>query len=205
MDASISDSERPSRVAVEEAVRTLLKWAGDDPNREGLIDTPDRVMRAYGEFFAGYSMDPKEILSRTFEETEGYDEIVALRDVRFESHCEHHVVPILGVVHLAYLPDTRVVGISKLARVVEAYSRRLTIQEKMTSQIATAINEVLKPKGVAVVVSASHQCMTTRGVYKPGVSMLTSKMIGVFKDDFRTRMEFFSLLGIPRGEHISSV
>lgn len=200
MDQSICDTTKPSRLEAEEAVRTLLRWAGDDPTREGLIDTPDRVARAYKEFFEGYAMDPEEILSRTFEEVEGYDEIVALRNVRFESHCEHHVVPILGVVHLAYLPDTRVVGISKLARVVDAYARRLTIQEKMTSQIANAIDSVLEPKGVAVVVSAAHQCMTTRGVYKPGVSMVTSKMTGAFKNDFKTRMEFFALLRIQHSE-----
>lgn len=199
------DAPRPSRQDAEEAVRTLLRWAGDDPNREGLVGTPDRVVRSYGEFFSGYSMNPAEILARTFEEVEGYDEIVALRDIRFESHCEHHMVPIIGTVHLAYLPDTRVVGISKLARVVEAYAKRFTIQEKMTSQIANAINDVLQPKGVAVLVQASHQCMTTRGVHKPGVSMVTSQMIGAFRSDFRTRMEFFSLIGKTQGESLASV
>jgi GTP cyclohydrolase I len=196
---------RPSRQDAEEAVRTLLRWAGDDPSREGLIETPDRVVRSYGEFFSGYAMNPAEILARTFEEVEGYDEIVALRDIRFESHCEHHMVPIIGTVHLAYLPATRVVGISKLARVVEAYAKRFTIQEKMTSQIANAINEVLQPKGVAVLVQASHQCMTTRGVHKPGVSMVTSQMIGAFRNDFKTRMEFLSLIGKTQGELLTSV
>lgn len=199
------DVGRPSRQDAEEAVRTLLRWAGDDPNREGLAGTPDRVVRSYGEFFSGYAMNPAEILARTFEEVEGYDEIVALRDIRFESHCEHHMVPIIGTVHLAYLPDTRVVGISKLARVVEAYAKRFTIQEKMTSQIANAINDVLQPKGVAVLVQASHQCMTTRGVHKPGVSMVTSQMIGAFRNDFRTRMEFLSLIGKAQGESLASV
>lgn len=195
----------PSRQDAEEAVRTLLRWAGDNPDREGLSGTPDRVVRSYSEFFSGYSMDPKEILSRTFEEIDGYDEIVALRDVRFESHCEHHMVPIIGTVHLAYLPNKRVVGISKLARLVEAYARRFTIQEKMTSQIGHAINEALQPKGVAVLVQASHQCMTTRGIHKPGVSMVTSQMLGAFREDFKTRMEFFSLIGLQRGEHLSTI
>jgi GTP cyclohydrolase I len=199
------DVGRPSRQDAEEADRRLLRWAGDDPSREGLVGTPDRVVRSYGEFFSGYAMNPAEILARTFEEVEGYDEIVALRDIRFESHCEHHMVPIIGAVHLAYLPDTRVVGISKLARVVEAYAKRFTIQEKMTSQIANAINDVLQPKGVAVLVQASHQCMTTRGVHKPGVSMVTSQMIGAFRNDFRTRMEFFSLIGKTQGESLASV
>lgn len=200
-----ADVGRPSRQDAEDAVRTLLRWAGDDPSREGLAGTPDRVVRSYKEFFSGYAMNPSEILARTFEEVEGYDEIVALRDIRFESHCEHHMVPIIGTVHLAYLPDTRVVGISKLARVVEAYAKRFTIQEKMTSQIANAINDVLQPKGVAVLVQASHQCMTTRGVHKPGVSMVTSQMIGAFRNDFRTRMEFFSLIGKTQGESLASV
>jgi len=199
------DAARPSRQDAEEAVRTLLRWAGDYPSREGLVGTPDRVVRSYGEFFSGYAMNPAEILARTFEEVEGYDEIVALRDIRFESHCEHHMVPIIGTVHVAYLPDTRVVGISKLARVVEAYAKRFTIQEKMTSQIANAINDVLQPKGVAVLVQASHQCMTTRGVHKPGVSMVTSQMIGAFRNDFRTRMEFLSLIGKTQGELLTSV
>lgn len=178
-----------------DAVRTLLRWAGDDPTREGLVGTPDRVARAYEEFFAGYHDNPVEILSRTFEETEGYDELVLLKDIRFESHCEHHMVPIIGTAHIAYLPERRVVGISKLARVLEAYARRFQIQEKMTAQIATTIQAVLQPKGVAVVVEAAHQCMTTRGVYKPGVSMVTSSMLGVFRENAETRREFLTLIG----------
>jgi len=186
---------RPSREAAEAAVRTLLRWAGDDPAREGLLGTPERVVRAYEEFFAGYAQDPAEILQRTFEETEGYDEMVLLRDIRFESHCEHHIAPIIGVAHVAYMPKTRVVGISKLARVVEVYARRLQIQEKMTAQIANTLDEVLQPHGVAVVIDAAHQCMTTRGVHKPGVSMVTSSMLGVFRDDPKTRREFLGMIG----------
>ncbi|CCG41694.1 GTP cyclohydrolase I FolE [Magnetospirillum molischianum] len=185
--------DRPSRTEAESAVRTLIRWAGDDPAREGLIDTPSRVVRSYEEFFAGYEADPVDILARTFEETDGYDEMVMLRGIRLESHCEHHMVPILGVAHVAYLPDRRVVGISKLARVVEAFSRRLQIQEKLTAQIANAIEEVLQPKGVAVVIDAQHQCMTTRGVHKTGVSMVTSRMIGAFRTDQALRREFLSL------------
>src|SRR6266498_3109717 len=168
---------RPSRVEAEAAVRTLIRWAGDDPDREGLVGTPARVVRAYEEWFAGYFEDPREYLKRTFEEVAGYDEIVMLKDIRFESHCEHHIAPIIGHVHIAYLPSNRVVGISKLARLVEVYAKRLQIQEKMTAQIANAIDEVLQPKGVAVVIEAAHQCMTTRGVHKPGVSMVTSRML----------------------------
>jgi GTP cyclohydrolase IA len=197
--------DRPSKDEAEDAVRTLIRWAGDDPTREGMLDTPGRVVKSYLEYFSGYSMDARSILSRTFEEVDGYDEIVALKDIRFESHCEHHMVPIVGTVHLAYLPSRRVVGISKLVRVVEAYSRRFTIQEKMTSQIANAIQEVLKPKGVAVLVQASHQCMTTRGVHKPGVSMITSQMIGAFRTDPQTRMEFLSLMGISRPESVHTI
>ncbi|MBC7908491.1 MAG: GTP cyclohydrolase I FolE [Rhodospirillaceae bacterium] len=189
---------RPSRAEAEQAVRTLLRWAGDDPDREGLLGTPDRVVRSYEEFFAGYEQDPVELLKRTFEETEGYDEMVLLRDIRLESHCEHHMVPIIGKVHVAYLPDRRVVGISKLARVVEVFSKRLQIQEKLTSQIANAINEVLQPKGVAVVIEAAHQCMTTRGVHKPGVTMVTSRMLGAFRDQPATRREFMALI---QGRH----
>jgi GTP cyclohydrolase I len=194
---------RPSRESAEEAVRTLIRWAGDDPKREGLIETPSRVVRSYEEFFAGYGHDPKLVLARTFEEVDGYDEIIVLTDIRFESHCEHHMVPIIGKVHIGYLPDRRVVGISKLARLVEVYARRLQIQEKMTAQIADALQEVLKPRGVAVVVEAAHQCMTTRGVHKPGVSMVTSRMVGAFRSDARTRREFLSIIdmtgqrGIP--------
>jgi GTP cyclohydrolase I len=186
---------RPSREAAEEAVRTLLRWAGDDPTREGLIDTPGRVVRSYEEFFAGYEVDPVALLERTFEETDGYDEIVLLRDIRLESHCEHHLVPIIGRAHVAYLPHRRVVGISKLARVVEAYAKRLQIQEKLTAQVANTIQEVLQPRGVAVVIEAAHQCMTTRGVHKPGVTMVTSRMLGAFRDNPDTRREFLAMIG----------
>jgi GTP cyclohydrolase I len=189
--------ERPSREEAQEAVRTLIRWAGDDPKREGLLGTPDRVVRAYEEFFAGYNEDPVEILQRTFEEIEGYDEMVLLRDIRFESHCEHHLAPIIGKAHVAYMPDKRVVGISKLARVVEAYAKRMQIQEKMTAQVAKTIQEVLQPKGVAVVIEAAHQCMTTRGVHKAGVTMVTSTMLGLFRSNASTRREFLSLVGNP--------
>ncbi|MDJ0386655.1 GTP cyclohydrolase I FolE [Roseomonas sp. E05] len=191
-ESSLSEG-RPSRAEAEAAVRTLLLWAGDDPEREGLLDTPARVVRAYEEFFAGYREDPVQILARSFEETEGYDEMVVLRDIRLESHCEHHMVPIIGRAHVAYLPAGRVVGISKLARVVEAYARRLQIQEKLTAQIANSIDEVLKPRGVAVVIEASHQCMTTRGVHQPGVSMITSRMLGEFRTDSGLRREFLAM------------
>ena len=190
---------RPSREEALEAVRTLIRWAGDDPEREGLLATPDRVVRSYGEFFSGYDEDPVALLQRTFEEMDGYDEIVTLKDIRFESHCEHHLAPIIGKVHIAYLPDNRVVGISKLARLIEVYAKRLQIQEKMTAQIANTLDEVLKPKGVAVVIEASHQCMTTRGVHKPGVSMVTSRMLGVFRTDPSTRREVLSMIGTPSG------
>jgi GTP cyclohydrolase I len=193
-----SDTSRPSREEAEAAVRVLLRWAGDDPAREGLRDTPARVARAYEEWFAGYATDPDEFLRRTFEETDGYDEMVVLRDVGFESVCEHHIAPIIGKVHVAYLPHKRVVGISKLARVVEAYAKRLQIQEKMTAQIANTIEGVLKPKGVAVVVEATHQCMTTRGVHKTGVSMVTSRMLGAFRSDPTTRREFLAMIGERR-------
>ena len=187
-------SNRPSRREAEEAVRTLIRWAGDDPEREGLLGTPDRVVRSYDEFFAGYTEDPVELLQRTFEETDGYDEVVLLRNIRFESHCEHHMVPITGKAHIAYLPRTRVVGISKLARVLEVYAKRLQIQEKLTAQIAHTLQEVLEARGVAVVIEAEHQCMTTRGVHKPGVSMVTSKMLGEFRDNPETRREFLNLI-----------
>ncbi len=187
--------DRPSREQAEEAVRTLLRWAGDDPTREGLRGTPDRVVRAYEEWFAGYFEDPVEILQRTFEETDGYDEMVVLRDIRFESYCEHHVAPIIGIAHVGYLPDRRVVGISKLARIVEIYAKRLQIQEKMTAQIANAIAGVLMPRGVAVVIEATHQCMTTRGIHKPGVSMITSQMLGDFRENPATRREFLAMIG----------
>ncbi len=185
---------RPGRAEAEEAVRTLIRWAGDDPGREGLRGTPQRVARAFEEYFGGYETDPAEILKRTFEEVDGYDEMVALRGIGFESHCEHHMAPILGVAHVAYLPDRRVVGISKLARIVDVYARRLQIQEKMTVQIADTIDRVLAPKGVAVVVEAAHQCMTARGVRKPGVTMKTSRMLGAFRDDPSTRREFLSMI-----------
>jgi GTP cyclohydrolase I len=190
---------RPSREDAEAAARVLLAWAGDDPAREGLVDTPSRVVRAYEEFFAGYAVDPVQLLERTFEETADYDEMVVLRDIRLESHCEHHVVPILGKAHVAYLPARRVVGISKLARVVDAYAKRLQIQERLTAQIADTIQAVLQPRGVAVVVEAAHQCMTTRGIHKPGVSMVTSRMLGVFRDDPATRREFLAMIGNPSG------
>jgi GTP cyclohydrolase I len=188
---------KPSREEVESAVRTLIRWAGDDPTREGLAGTPARVARAFEEFFGGYDEDPIEVLQRTFEEAGGYDEMVVLRDMRFESHCEHHMAPIIGRAHIAYLPNKRVVGISKLARVLDIYSKRLQIQEKMTAQIANTIDEVLQPKGVAVVIDAAHQCMTTRGVHKPGMSMVTSRMLGLFRTDARTRREFLAIIGQP--------
>ena len=189
--------KKPSRKEAEAAVRILLKWAGDDPTRDGLIDTPARVVRAYEEYFSGYNQDPEKILGRSFDETEGYDEIVVLKDIYFSSHCEHHIAPILGKTHIAYLPRSRVVGISKLARLVETYGRRLQIQEKMTAQIANALNDVLKPKGVEVVIEAAHECMTTRGIDKPGVNMVTSTMLGAFREDPSTRREFLSIIGNP--------
>ncbi len=194
----VIDTDRPSRTEAEAAVRTLLLWAGDDPAREGLLDTPARVVRAYEEWFAGYSIDPEEFLRRTFEETDGYDEMVVLRDIGFESFCEHHLAPVIGRAHIAYLPHKRVVGISKLARVIEAFSKRLQIQEKMTAQIANTINGVLHPRGVAVVIEATHQCMTTRGVHKAGVSMVTSRMLGAFRSNSKTRREFLSMIGGER-------
>jgi GTP cyclohydrolase IA len=198
-DDKMSAIPRPSRAEAEAAVRTLLLWAGDDPDREGLVDTPARVARAYEEFFAGYGDDPVAMLARSFEETDGYDEMVVLRDIRLESHCEHHMVPIIGKAHIAYLPNGRVVGISKLARVIETYAKRLQIQEKLTAQIANTIETVLQPKGVAVVIEAAHQCMTTRGIHKPGVSMVTSRMLGEFRTNDATRREFLSIIGGSRG------
>jgi len=198
-------AKRPTRSEAEAAVRTLIQWAGDDPDREGLLGTPGRVVRSFEEFFSGYGEDPVAILQRTFEETDGYDEMVVLRDIRFESHCEHHMVPIIGRAHIAYLPRQRVVGISKLARVLEVYSRRLQIQEKLTAQIANTINEVLQPKGVGVVIDASHQCMTTRGVHKPGMSMVTSHMLGTFRSDPRTRREFLAIISNPATTQLSNV
>jgi GTP cyclohydrolase I len=193
-------SARPSRDDAIEAVRTLIRWAGDDPDREGLIDTPDRVVRSYGEFFSGYGQDPREILAKTFSEVDGYDEMIVMSDIRFESHCEHHMVPIIGKAHIGYLPDRRVVGISKLARLVDVYARRLQIQEKMTVQIADTLQDVLQPKGVGVVVEAAHQCMTTRGVHKPGSSLVTSRMLGAFRKDVSTRREFLAIIARSGGD-----
>jgi GTP cyclohydrolase I len=194
--AGASRSARPSRADAEAAVRTLIRWTGDDPDREGLRATPSRVVRAYEEWFSGYKDEPRDYLKRTFEETGGYDEVVVLRDIRFESHCEHHMCPIIGRVHIGYLPRSRVVGISKLARLVDVYARRLQIQEKMTAEIASCLDAVLKPHGVAVVTEATHQCMTTRGVHKTGVSMVTSRMLGVFRDHAETRQEFLAAIGL---------
>jgi GTP cyclohydrolase I len=185
---------RPGRRQAEEAIRTLLLWAGEDPDREGLLDTPARVARAYEDWFSGYREDPVRFLKRTFEEVEGYDEMIVLRDISFESHCEHHMAPIIGRAHVGYLPTNKVVGISKLARVVEAFARRFQVQEKMTAQIANTIQDVLKPKGVGVVIEAEHQCMTTRGVHKTGVSMVTSQMLGTIREDARTRTEFLRMI-----------
>jgi GTP cyclohydrolase IA len=192
----MSDQDKPSREQAEDAIRILLRWAGEDPNREGLLDTPRRVADAYGDWFSGYKEDPKEFLTRTFEEVAGYDEMIILRDITFESHCEHHMAPIIGRAHVGYLPRGKVVGISKLARVVETYARRFQVQEKMTSQIARCIEEVLNPLGVGVIVDASHQCMTTRGIHKTAVSMVTSKMLGSFRDDHSTRAEFMQCVGM---------
>ena len=194
-----SGRRRPSQAEAEAAVRTLIEWAGDDPDREGLAGTPERVARAYEEFFAGYNEDPVSLLATTFEETAAYDEMIVLRDIRLESHCEHHVVPILGKAHIGYLPAGRVVGISKLARLVEVFAKRLQIQEALTAQIADTIQKVLKPHGVGVVIEAAHQCMTTRGVRKPGVSMVTSRLLGSFREDPTTRREFLAMIGSPRG------
>jgi GTP cyclohydrolase IA len=192
--AGLSPATRPTRREAQAAIRTLIRWAGDDPGREGLRDTPARVARAYEEWFSGYGVDPDEMLRRTFEEVDGYDEMVVLRDVPFESCCEHHLAPIIGKAHIAYLPRQRVVGISKLARLLEVYAKRLQIQEKMTAQIANALDRVLRPRGVGVVIEAQHQCMTTRGVHKPGVALVTSRMLGAFRDDPATRREFLALI-----------
>ena len=191
---SLPKSSRPTVEEAEEAVRTLIRWAGDNPDREGLVGTPDRVVRSYTEFFAGYEEDPVAMLERTFEETDGYDEMVLLKDIRLESHCEHHMVPIIGKAHIAYLPGTRVVGISKLARVMEIYAKRLQIQEKLTAQIANTLFEVLEPRGVAVIIEAAHQCMTTRGVKKSGVTMVTSRMLGAFRDNGELRNELLAMI-----------
>jgi GTP cyclohydrolase I len=197
-----SARNRVSRRAAEAAVRTLLRWAGDDPRREGLRDTPQRVVDAYRDWYSGYDSDPAAYLRRTFEQVGGYDELIVLRDITFESHCEHHMAPIIGRVHVGYLPDSKVVGISKLARVVEGYARRLQVQEKLTAQIANCITEVLKPRGVGVVVSAVHECMTTRGVHKRDVSMVTSRMTGIFRSDARTRAEFLRFIDISGAREV---
>ena len=189
---------KPTRDQAEKAVKTLIEWAGDNPNREGLVETPKRVVKAYEQFFEGYNQDPEEILTKTFEEVEGYDEMVIVKDIRLESHCEHHIVPILGKAHIGYIPNNRVVGISKLARIVDVFGKRLQTQETMTSQIANVIQKVLDPKGVAVVIDASHQCMTTRGVHKPESSTVTSAMKGVFKENAVTRNEFLSFVTLPK-------
>ncbi|MGI4861691.1 MAG: GTP cyclohydrolase I FolE [Janthinobacterium lividum] len=193
---------KPTREEAEAAVRVLIRWAGDDPQREGLVDTPARVVRSYEEFFAGYAVDPADLLQRTFSEVDGYDEMVVLKDIRFESYCEHHMVPIIGKAHIAYLPDKRVVGLSKLARLVDAFAKRLQIQEKMTVQIADMLDTTLNPKGVAVILEASHQCMSTRGVHKAGASMVTSRMLGAFRDDASTRREFLAIIGQSTGIHV---
>ena len=203
--SSAQPLRRPGRDDAEEAVRVLIRWTGDDPNREGLLDTPSRVVNSYEEFFGGYASDPVALLTRTFEETDGYDEMVVLRDIRFNSHCEHHILPIIGKAHVGYLPRNRVVGISKLARLVDLYARRLQVQEKMTAQIANAIEEVLQPQGVGVVVEAAHQCMTTRGIHKPGVTMVTSRMLGRFRSDARTRREFLAMIGTPATNQLPNV
>ena len=195
----MAQDDKPSREQAEAAVRTLLRWAGDDPAREGLLDTPKRVAKAYHDWFSGYAEDPADYLKRTFEEVEGYDEMIVLRDIEFESHCEHHMAPIIGKAHVGYLPDGKVVGISKLARVVETYARRLQVQEKLTAQIAQVIQDVLAPRGVGVVIEGSHECMTTRGVHKRGVSMITSKMLGSFREDARTRAEFLQFIDVGPG------
>ena len=191
---------KPTREQAEDAVRTLLRWAGDDPEREGLLDTPGRVVRAYEEWFQGYDIDPHDYLKRTFEEVGGYDEMVVLRNIPFESYCEHHVAPIIGKAHVGYIPTARVVGISKLARVVHGYAKRLQVQEKLTAQIAQAIIDALQPQGAAVVIEASHQCMTTRGVHTHGVTMVTSQMLGLFRRDPRTRQEFLNMIGNPSSQ-----
>jgi len=194
--APVMERNQVSRTEAEAAIRTLLRWAGEDPAREGLIDTPKRVVDAYTDWFSGYAIDPREYLNRTFQETSGYDEMVVLRDIEFESHCEHHMAPIIGRAHVGYLPTGKVVGISKLARVVDVFARRFQVQEKMTAEIARCINDVLMPQGVGVVIEAVHECMTTRGIHKRGVSMITSKMLGSFRSDARTRNEFLTFIDI---------
>jgi|TARA_B110000495_G_scaffold57077_1_gene48360 GTP cyclohydrolase I len=196
MSKDTPTNQKPSRAEAEEAVKTLISWAGDNPEREGLIETPKRVVKSYEEFYAGYEQDPESILSKVFEEVEGYDEMIIVKDIRLESHCEHHMVPILGKAHVAYIPDQRVVGISKLARVVDLYAKRLQTQETMTAQIADTINRVLKPKGVAIVIDAAHQCMSSRGVHKTETSTVTSRMLGAFREDPKSRMEFMNLIAL---------
>jgi|TARA_B110000305_G_scaffold40172_1_gene41530 GTP cyclohydrolase I len=196
MSKDTPTNQKPSRAEAEEAVKTLISWAGDNPEREGLIETPKRVVKSYEEFYAGYEQDPESILSKVFEEVEGYDEMIIVKDIRLESHCEHHMVPILGKAHVAYIPDQRVVGISKLARVVDLYAKRLQTQETMTAQIADTINRVLKPKGVAIVIDAAHQCMSSRGVHKTETSTVTSRMLGAFRENPKSRMEFMNLIAL---------
>ena len=186
---------KPTHEEVKEAVKTLIKWAGDDPDREGLIETPDRVIKAYGNFFAGYNNNPREILSKEFQEVDGYDEMIVLKDIRLESHCEHHLVPFIGTAHIGYIPKNKVVGLSKLARVVEIFSKRLQIQEKLTAQIANSIDEVLRPKGVGVIIEASHLCISTRGIHKADSRMVTSRMLGIFRNNSDTRREFLNIIG----------
>ena len=195
---SVETVVKPTREEAEEAVRTLISWTGDNPDREGLIETPKRVVKAYEEFFEGYNMDPEEVLTKTFEEVQGYDDAVIVRNIRVESHCEHHIVPILGVAHVGYIPNNRVVGISKLARLVDVFGKRLQTQETMTAQIADTINEVLQPKGVAVVIDASHGCMSTRGIHKTESSTITSRMLGIFREDNKAREEFINLINSPK-------
>ena len=185
---------KPSRKQAEEAVKILIKWAGDNPERAGLLETPKRVVNSYKEFFSGYDSKPEQILSKTFDEVEGYDEMVIVRDITIESHCEHHMVPFIGIAHIGYIPDKRIVGISKLARIADVFAKRLQTQEIMTAQIADTINEVLKPKGVAVVIDAQHQCMTTRGTHKTESSTITSRMLGLFRTNSNTRSEFMNLI-----------
>ena len=194
LNKKIKKKEVPTEEEAKEAVRTMIAWAGDDPSREGLIETPKRVIKAFNEFFSGYRDNPDAILSKTFEEVAGYDEMVVIKDIRLESHCEHHMVPILGKAHVAYIPEKRVVGISKLARIVDCYAKRLQTQETLTAQIASCIQRVLIPRGVAVVIDASHQCMTTRGVHKTTANTITSRMLGLFRTDARTRMEFMNFI-----------
>lgn len=200
MSKQDNDATPVTQADAESAVRTLLRWAGEDPSREGLLDTPRRVAEAYGDWFSGYRDDPRAYMERTFEEVAGYDELIVLRDIEYESHCEHHMAPIIGRVHVGYLPAGKVVGISKLARVVEAYARRFQVQEKMTAQIAQCIQDVLQPLGVGVVVEGAHECMTTRGIHKRGVSMVTSKMLGSFREDARTRAEFLRFIEVNNGK-----